>query len=472
MLRPALALAASSLVISCAAGGDDAEVTTAPLVGVDGSKDQADRGCHVVMRQLARTGSAFTWETEGSSWVWSGSVAISEAAASEGLVPSVMYRMAPSGTWSTVQATESTAPATLGYVRYDVRLHQGLPGPGWSGTSLSNARIEVVPYLALPEGGRLFDHNRYRSDFENYMLSSPNLAVGSDASVCPTPAGPARARLVFAADFSERREGVLVPGGEVTIAYDGARLTQCRNSRNGMPLYEITAHVRFEPSGETVLASVRDGSPTLRVPTDARGVTLWFENTALPGCQAWDSNFGANYTFETLRAPQWIGEAQSLITRDTTDRCTGGVRASSGFAFDTWARQRAATSNLCFQVYEPGVTDHDDVELWQKLDAQVHYRFVGATTSDWRTSPVALDRRVGNNARYAFDWRALDPLRNYHCPEVAPAITAQPDGNRAEVRLEYYVTVNGSELRPEPGAAFAGVFVDYAANAWRDANCL
>ncbi|MDX2090481.1 MAG: DUF6209 family protein [Kofleriaceae bacterium] len=470
MARTAFALHVS-LVISCAAGGDQAEVTTAPLVGVDGSKDQADRSCHVVMRQLARAGSSFTWETEGSSWVWSGSVEISEAAANEGLVPAVMYRMAPSGPWTTVQATASSAPATLGYARFDVRLHQGLPGPGWSGTTLTNARIEVVPYLALPEGGRLFDHNRHRSDFENYLLASPNLALPGDASVCSTPTSASRARLVFAADFSERREGVLVPGGEVTIAYDGARLTQCRNSRNGTPLYDITAHVRFAPSGEERLVSVRDSSPALAVPTDARSVTLWFENTAIPGCQAWDSNFGANYTFETLRAPQWIGEARSLITRDTSDRCDGGVPAQTGFSFDTWARQRAATSNVCFQVYEPGVTDRDDPALWQKLDAQLHYKFVGATSSEWRRSPVAFDRRRGNNARYAFDWRALDPLRSYHCPEVTPAITAQPDGNRAEVRLEYYVTVNGSELRPEPGAAFAGVFVDDADSTWRAANC-
>ena len=104
----------------------------------------------------------------------------------------------------------------------------------------------------------------------------------------------------------------------------------------------------------------------------------------------------------------------------------------------------------------------------------MHYRFVGASAStQWQTTPVHLDRRVGNNARYAFNWRAIDPLRSYHCPEVAPSVTppANGDGGRSEIRGEYFVTVNGGELRPAPGGAYAGTFVDYANDAWRTANC-
>ncbi|MFN0251282.1 MAG: DUF6209 family protein [Kofleriaceae bacterium] len=462
------------LVAACATSGDGDYTTSepAPLVGVDGSIDQADRNCHVVLRHLERGGASFSFETVGSSWVWSGTIEISDAAAAEGLAPSVMYRMAPSGAWSSVDAVELDQAGTPGFQKLNVRIHQGLPGPGWSGTSLSNAKIEVVPFLRLPAGGRLFDHNRHANDFDNYVMRSPDLAIWSDATACPAAAGPTRARLVFRADWSEQREGVLSPGGEMTIVYDNARLAQCRNWRNGNPLYDITAHVVFSPGNQQRAISVRDTAPTIAVPSDARGVTLWFENTAIPGCQAWDSNLGANYWFDAAVAPHWMGEARTLITRGADDPCAGGVASSTGFAFDTWARQRAAISNLCFEVYQPGVTEQDDPgRIWHQLDTQLHYRFVGQSSSPWQSTPVHLDRRVGNNARYAFNVRALDPLRSYHCPEVAPTVTATPDGGRAEIRIEYFMTVNGGQLRPAPGGAYAGTFVDYATDAWRSANC-
>ena len=79
---------------------------------------------------------------------------------------------------------------------------------------------------------------------------------------------------------------------------------------------------------------------------------------------------------------------------------------------------------------------------------------------------VGFDRRTGNNARYAVSWRSLDPLRSYHCPEVAPSTVNGSD----VVRIEYYLRVNGGELRPQLGAAYAGQFSDDP-NPFRTANC-
>jgi hypothetical protein len=52
-----------------------------------------------------------------------------------------------------------------------------------------------------------------------------------------------------------------------------------------------------------------------------------------------------------MRAPQWIGNAENLFTRDDstddgTDPCDGGpsgtaTPAEDGFSYDTWVRQRA-----------------------------------------------------------------------------------------------------------------------------------
>lgn len=463
MLRLAwLSLAA---LLGCAVADDpysDTHAAEGPLVGVDGSKDSADRNCHVVLRDLGRNTTGSAWETVGSSWVWQGSIEISDAAAAEGLVPRVLYGMGSD--WKEVVATPADAAATPGFHRFTVRIHEGLTGPGWSGTAIARSRIEVVPFLPLAEGGRLFDHNRHPGDLDNYVMTSPDFAVSSAPDACTPAAGPQGAKLVFAADHSEHREGVLAPGGEVTIVYDTNRLTTCRHARNGNPLWEMTAHVLFEPGGERRAVSVRDAAATLAVPPTASAITLWFENTSASGCQAWDSNLGANYRWQAARAPQWVGEIRNLITRGGSDACDGGSPASAGFAFDTWARQRAAITNLCFQVYQPGITDRDDAVIWQELDVQMKWRHAGETT--WRSRYVDHDRRVGNNARYHLTWRDHDPFRSYHCPEATPT---QATGGES-LAVEYFLVVNGLEVRPAPGAAYAGMFAD-APSAWRDANC-
>jgi len=280
-------------------------------------------------------------------------------------------------------------------------------------------------------------------------------------------AGETHATLVFAKDWSERRDGVLAPGGDMTIAYDTARLTQCRDSQGGMPRYDITAHVRFEPDGERRDVSVRDGAPTIPVSVTARRVVVWFENTSASGCQAWDSNFGANYTFDAMVPPQFIGNIGTLLVRDAPDPCDGRASARSGFAFDTLARQRDGITNLCFEVYQPGMTDRDDPDLWQKLDVEIAWRVAGQLA--FQRTYVNFDRRVGNNARYKISWRDLDPFRPFHCPEQKPVPV--PGGMYEQLVLEYIVVVNGGEVRPEPGAAFGGTFIDYLNDPWRTANC-
>lgn len=458
---------ASLLVTGCVAEPTEIATAPAPLVGIDGSVDAADRNCHVVLRDLERPWTGYTWETSGSSWVWVGTIEISEEAAGEGLVPALLYQYGSDPAWFEATAVPAQVPATPGFARFTVRIDHDLPGPGMSGTALANARVQAVPMLRMAQGGRLFDHNRNPGDFDNYVMTSPDFAIRRDDSVCAPPAGPQRARFVFDADFSERREGVLAPGGELTIAYAQARLAQCKKTQGNYQLWDITAHVRFEPGVSLHAVSVRDGEATLTVPSDAQRAVVWFEATNTSGCHAWDSNFGANYVLEAAAPPQWIGNASTLLTRDTSGDACGGVPAQQGFSFDTWTRQRAAITNLCFEVYEPGTTDRDDPDLWQKLDVRLRWRGAGETA--WQTRFVDFDRRVGNNARYALSWRDLDPFRPYHCPDVPTSPTS--DGMYEQAVLEYVIVVNGYELSPAPGAAFAGTFTDYAYDSWRAQHC-
>jgi len=447
------------IAAACAEGGDewaDTQSAPAPLVGVDGSKDAADRNCNVVLRELERPGTGFSGGTEGSSWVWAGTVEISEVAAAEGLTPAVMYQSGSDPTWRSVDAVETQAAATPGFVRYSVRIAQGLPGPGMSGTALMNSKIEVVPFLKLAQGGRLFDHNRNAGDSDNYVIDSPDFTIWRKDSVCAPPAGPQRARFVFEADWTQHREGVLAPGGEVSVVYAQSRLAQCRYTSGGHALWDITAHVRFEPGGQLLAGSVRDGQWTLTVPSDARQASVWFEATSASGCHQWDSNFGNNYVFDAATPPQWVGNGTVLLTRATGQPCGGGdIR--QGFTFDTWTRTRAAITNLCFEVYQPGMTDHDDADLWQKLDVSFRWRNAGETA--WHSRPVSFESRVGNNTRYVMSVREVDPFRPNQCPEAT--IPQSPDGVYAMTTPGYYIVANGYELRPAPGAAFGGTFVDY-----------
>lgn len=452
------------MLAACATGGDapveDVETAAAPLVGVDGSHDQADRACNVVLRDLTRTGTSPT----SDAYVWTGTVEISSAAAAEGLVPSVIYQYGSNPAWFAATVTPVTGPgsATPGYARFAVQIDHDVLGPGMSATAHQRARIQVEPFLPLAGGGRLFDHNRNPGDFDNYVLSSPSFAIARADQTCAPPVSSQHANLVFQSDFTQHRDGVIAAGGTMTILYDNARLSQCVYTQGGQDRYDISAHVKWLPAGQESIVSVRHAPATVPVPTDgAQQVAVWFETTSISGCHQWDSNYGANYVFDLARAPQWIGNAVNRLTRDTSDPCAGGVPAASGATFDTWVRQRAAITNLCFEVYQPGVTDRDNPDLWQQLDAAVRWHVVG-DPGPWHLAAAPLastGARVGNNARYAVSWRPIDPFQPYTCPSVKPTPTA--DGQYVQLPVEYVIVVNGGELRPAPGAAFVTTFVDY-----------
>jgi hypothetical protein len=442
MVRVVLA----ALLVSCVSPAEETSAP-APLVGVDGSHDQADRNCNVVLRELL--------PDHGPVPTYSGTIEVSQAAAAESLTPSLMIKDASATSWTVIAATPSTQAATPGFARFDVHI-----------PTVQNAPVSVVPYIAMPQGGRLFDHNRNPGDLDNYAIAAPDYAIWQNPSVCQPPAGPTQANLVFGADWTAHRDGILAPGGSASIIYAQSRLDQCKQIQNGYFAWDLTAHVLFQPGGQRIDTSVRDAAATLTVPTDARQAFVWFESTSATGCHMWDSNYGNNYEFDVATAPQWVGNGDVLITRDTSGDICGGGSVMSGFSFDTWARQRAAITNLCFEVYQPGVTDHDNPNVWQDLDTELHWR-VG--NGPWNVTPVSFDRRTGNNARYAFSWRQVDPFRAYHCPEATP--TPTPDGQYVQLTVGYYVVVNGYEMRPEPGAWFSATFSDYPSDPWRSANC-
>ncbi len=304
------------------------------------------------------------------------------------------------------------------------------------------------------------------------------LAACSTAAVDAESVGTSEAELGeaavvrFGADFEERVTGELVKGRQVRIVYDPARLPQCRGEQGGVPQWSISGAWKIGdgPVRAFTAAGLNAGSPEGAVlDLDRSGeLQIWFSNNNRWGCNGYDSDFGKNYRFPVKPAahePGWLGNARYAIERQTCDgrACDASLRpVPPAIVYESWARQRAAVRVITFEVWKEGVTDRENPDLWRQLDVQVHARLQGTTT--FTTSYVALDRRVGNDARYAIDLAKLDPIPGFavadtaeKCPAVPLRLPPELNGGYVEATVELYATVNGVELRPDGGGA-GGLF--------------
>jgi hypothetical protein len=408
--------------------------------------------------------------------IFTGIIDVSEAASEEGAIPAMLYQNGSDPTWRSVDAVLQ-GPVT-GFVRYTVELWEGMPNPGMSGTSIGRTQAKVIPYLRLREGGRLFDHNGVSDPFGTYLLSGQSgLQLETSPELCrappPRPQPQVGATLSFNRDGTIQTSGAVTAPSQLTLIYDPERLPSCRATHNGYPAWDLLAHVRLLPSGRMVSGTVREfifnlGQPTnqvkaapfrFEVPLGTTRIELWFENYSGAGnfCRTWDSNQSRNYSFPVQQPVGWLGNPVVSISRGDFGPCEGGP-LGQGFTFGTWARQRAAITNLCFEVWQPGITDRENANLWREISAQVHYRY--APTEPFQSAYVNVQQQqVGNNARYAINLRNLDPFATYHCT-TAP-FTTPADSQYDQATMEFFLTANGVPLTQPGGAPFVGVFQDY-----------
>lgn len=127
-----------------------------------------------------------------------------------------------------------------------------------------------------------------------------NSNANYEFSVAPAPSG---AVLEFNADYSEDQSGPLRAGDQVIVHYDPARLAECEASRNGTAAWSVTMHYKVDGGAvKTMLVSRAEGyeliaaDPTLTVPRGS-DLELWFSATSVYGCNAIDSDLGANYHY-------------------------------------------------------------------------------------------------------------------------------------------------------------------------------
>ncbi|HVY49362.1 MAG TPA: DUF6209 family protein [Minicystis sp.] len=277
----------------------------------------------------------------------------------------------------------------------------------------------------------------------------------------------APAEITFGADWSETTSRDLHAGDAVAIRYDVSRLSCTGSSQGGIPQWSVTGHASVDGRPDVAFAVAGLNAPADALPTIAvdepGNLRLWFESSDRWGCHAYDSDYGSDYLFDVSMPPDgpgWIGNDAFVISRAA---CDGGAcdadrkPLAQGFSYDTWARQRAAIAGVYFDVWQEGVTDWDDPDLWRELDVEVHYRFADA--DPFTTAYVDFDERVNHDARYAWPLHGVDPFAAPGCPDVP--MTPTSDGQYVTTTMQFYFTVNGVALRPWGADTYSGQFVDY-----------
>lgn len=105
----------------------------------------------------------------------------------------------------------------------------------------------------------------------------------------------------FLSDWSQQQVGDIRAGEPLWMDYDPQRLPHCRSYRYGQPSWSIVAYLRFHPGGQKESGRVAPGPElfTVTVPSDAKKIEIWFNNTDQSGCTTWDSRYGHNYWLDT-----------------------------------------------------------------------------------------------------------------------------------------------------------------------------
>lgn len=145
-------------------------------------------------------------------------------------------------------------------------------------------------------------------------LSASMLTIGCGSTGAESPEQleadqtSSTATVYFAGDFSETLEGTPRQGGTLVVDYDTSRLPGCRDGANdGSAGWTITGFAKsggaiqnFYVAGHASDSRIDENNPPkAKIELERAGdLELWFQITSLSGCNAYDSNEGANYHFD------------------------------------------------------------------------------------------------------------------------------------------------------------------------------
>jgi hypothetical protein len=174
-----LACVFSMVVLGCGVDTNPQITVAASPGGKADGQDRSDRDCKIVLRTLSQPNGLPTHSADGVNWVvYSGRIDVADDA--EGAPRALFTSRSTNGWWQVDSVPIDGAAA--GYQRYQFTLDRHTV-PGGDSTAWRSFRIEVVPFLAT-NGDRLFDHNRYPGDFDNYVINMNRTSYGDDPAIC------------------------------------------------------------------------------------------------------------------------------------------------------------------------------------------------------------------------------------------------------------------------------------------------
>jgi hypothetical protein len=148
---------------------------------------------------------------------------------------------------------------------------------------------------------------------------------------------------------------------------------------------------------------------------------------SLAVCACGSSQPGNSATSDVRAENFWAGLATVTIERglENGDVCSSGrlITQSGVIEYDGWARERAEYTSICFQIWKPGVTDQNSADYAQKLDVRAIWR--ASNSNPQTTEYVNSVDRQGNNRRYEFDIRHLDPIAHDYSANPATHATIE-----------------------------------------------
>lgn len=309
-MRATLSILLAATATACVGGAEPSSATSADVLTPTGG-DAADHACNVVLREVHIASNRGAVEQDCPSGggacfvVVRGTVDVANAEVEHGAYPMLLWR-AGDGPWK-VARVPTVAGGTLGYEQHQFALDAFDASQPWP-------TVQLIPFLSDGSGARLFDHNHVANPLGSYVLD-PNaqLAQQEDASVCAGGAPHGLATATFSTGWTDALTGALVAQGKLTIDYDLARTPQCETSTyNGLPAWNTQAFVRFDPSGalfQKSVVGVQDAQGwheelfTVDVPAGATRAELWFHSSGDHCIESWDSNYGANWTFDVAPGP-------------------------------------------------------------------------------------------------------------------------------------------------------------------------
>jgi hypothetical protein len=241
----------------------------------------------------SETGSASAPSTGGAVVDFAGDFSVTE---SGDLVPagSLTFRY-DLGRLPKCRFVEYGQPAwsVLAYVSFDGRAPQALELAPNGGTTSGTVET-TIPVPAAKDVAFWF----YASDDSGCVQWDSRYGQNFHFGILPSP----RPVIHFGGDWQNRVDGAVGPG-TVLVDYDLSR-AQCHGSQYGSDAYAVTMYTSIDgdtPQPQTITTLV-DGrnfaTPRyVSLPQGDHTLAIWFENTDVFGCHAWDSNYGNNYSF-------------------------------------------------------------------------------------------------------------------------------------------------------------------------------